>query len=66
MPAELLRHAEIQANRLGVADMQVAVRLRRKARHHRLDAAGIEIGLYDVANEVAAGFHRCFARCLDV
>src|SRR5947207_6621942 len=29
-PAELLRDAEIKGNRLGVADMQVAVRLRRK------------------------------------
>jgi hypothetical protein len=28
-PAEFLRHAEIQADRLGVADMQIAVRLRR-------------------------------------
>ena len=35
--AEFLRHAEIQADRLGVADMQIAVRLRRKAR----DDAGV-------------------------
>ena len=31
MPAEFLRDAEIQADRLGVADMEIAVRLRRKA-----------------------------------
>ena len=34
--AELLRDAEIQADRLGVADMQIAVRLGRKAGDDRL------------------------------
>ena len=58
MAAELLRHAEIQADRLGVADMQIAVRLRRKAGHDRLDAAGVEVGLDDVADEVAARLGR--------
>ena len=33
-PAELLGDAEIEADRLGVADVQIAVRLRRKAGHH--------------------------------
>ena len=42
--AEFLRDAEIQADRLGVADMQIAVRLGRKPRHHLLDAPGVEIG----------------------
>ncbi len=56
--AEFLGDAEIQADRLGVADMQVAVRLGRKAGDHRFDAAGIEIGLHDVADEVAAGLSR--------
>ena len=31
-PAEFLGDAEVQADRLGVADVQIAVRLRRKAR----------------------------------
>ena len=35
--------------------MQVAVRLGRKAGDHLLDAAGVEVGLNDVANEIAAG-----------
>ena len=43
--AEFLRDAEIQADRLGVADMQIAVRLRRKAGDDLLCAAGVEIGL---------------------
>ena len=50
--AELLRHAEIEADRLGVADVQVAVGLRRKARDHRLRPPRIEVGANDVANEV--------------
>ena len=52
-PAELLGDAEVQADRLGMADVQIAVRLRRKARDHRLVPARIEVGLHDVANEVA-------------
>ncbi len=36
--AEFLGDAEIQADRLGVADMQIAVRLGRKAGDHLLDA----------------------------
>src|SRR5258706_404112 len=60
--AELLGDAEIQTDRLGVADMEVAVRLRRKARHHRSVALGVEIGLDDVADKVAPRFfNRCFA-----
>ena len=55
-PPNSSRDAEVQADRLGVADMQVAVRLRREPRHHALRAAGIQVGLDDVANEVAAGF----------
>ncbi len=43
--AEFLGDAEVQADRLGVADMQIAVRLGRKAGDYRLDASGIEIGL---------------------
>ena len=58
MAAELLRHAEVEADRLGVADMQIAVRLGRKAGDDLLDAAGIEVGLDDVADEVAPGLRR--------
>ena len=47
--------------------MQIAVRLGRKAGDHLLDAAGIEIGLDDVADEVAPGLgRRGIAACLVV
>ena len=63
--AEFLGDAEIEADRLGVADVQIAVRLRRKAGHDLLDAAGVEIGLDDVADEIAARFDRArIASCL--
>src|SRR5262249_54353902 len=47
-------------DRLGVTDMQVSVRLRREAGHHRRDPVCGEIGRGDVANEIAPGrrFHR--------
>src|SRR5712691_7750193 len=62
--AEFLRHAEIEADRLGVADVQIAVRLRRKAGYHRSVALGVEIRLDDVADEIAPGFRYCrFAHC---
>ena len=57
LAAELLRDAEIQAYRLGVADMEIAVRLRRKPGDDLAGAAGREIGLDDVANEVATRFY---------
>ena len=59
--AELLGDAEVEADRLGVADVQVAVGLGRKARHHARVPAGIEVGLHDVADEVLPGLAR---RCL--
>ncbi len=52
-PGKFLRDAEIEPDRLGVADMQIAVRLRREPGHDHLVSAGVEIGLDDVANEVA-------------
>src|SRR5215470_18594625 len=55
----VLRDAEVEANRLGVADVQVAVGLGRKARDDRLVPPGLEVGLDDVANEVAAGLALC-------
>ena len=59
-PAELLRHAEIEADRLGVAEVEVAVRLGRKARHHSLVPARVDIGADDVADEILSrGANRC-------
>src|SRR6185436_7388872 len=53
-PAELLRQAEVDADRLGVADVQVAVRFGREAGR---DASAVLVaGLvlqHDVADEVA-------------
>src|SRR5437588_564846 len=54
-PAELLGNAEVERDRLGVADVQVAVRLGRKARHHRLLPPRLEVGAHDVADEILPG-----------
>ncbi len=54
--AELLRHAEIEANGLGVADVKIAVGLGRKPRDHPGMALRIKIGLNDVADEIASRF----------
>ena len=56
LAAEFLGDAEVQANGLGVADVEIAVRLRRKPGDDLANAAVREIGLDDVANEVAARF----------
>ena len=53
LAAELLGDAEIQADGLGVSDMEIAVGLRRKPGDDLAGAAAGEIGLDDVANEVA-------------
>ncbi len=55
MTAEFLRNGKIQADRFGVADMQIAVGFGREARHHLFGAASVEVGLDDVADEVAPG-----------
>ncbi len=44
--------SEIQADRLCVAEMQIAVRFRRKARDDALDQAAGEVSLDHVANEI--------------
>ena len=49
----LLRNAEIQANRLGVPDVQVAIRLGRKARDRRGMHTARKITRNDVADEIA-------------
>ena len=53
LPANSCGDAEIERDRLGVADMQIAVRLRRKSGHDPRVLFGCEVGLDDVANEVA-------------
>ena len=54
--AKFLGDAEVEADRLGVADMQIAVRLGREAGDHRLAPPGCEIGANDVADEILPGF----------
>jgi hypothetical protein len=57
--AEFLRDAEIEANRLGVTDVQIPVRLRRKAGHHAGVAFRGEIVGDDIADEIAPHlYHR--------
>src|SRR5262249_52039872 len=58
--AEFLGDAEIERDRLGMADMQVAVRLRREPGYDLLVFAGGEIGLHDVADEVAPCLCGCW------
>ena len=54
--AEFLGDAEIQADRFGVADMEIAVRLRRKPSDDGLVPARGDIRANDVADEVLARF----------
>ena len=55
-PAELLRDAEVQADRLGVADVQIAVRLGRKpGADPPPPPPGGPVGGDDLADEVEAG-----------
>ena len=58
LAAELRGQAEIEADGFGVADVQIAVGLRRKARvYASLILVGLQVVQYDVANEIgwAAG-----------
>src|ERR1700743_191407 len=68
-PGKFLRNAEIERDRLRMADMEIAVRFRRKPGHDLLVFLRVEISLYDIANEVAACLcryrfcgHSCFLR----
>ena len=54
MAAELLRDAEVERDRLRVADVEVAVRLGREAGHDLRDPALAHVGGDDVADEVAS------------
>ena len=60
--AELFGDAEIERDGLGVADVQVAVRLRREPGHDLGVPLRGEIGGDDVADEIASGFREGFAR----
>ncbi len=53
-PAELASDAEAEADRLGVADVEVAVRFGGKAGDDGLDPAFAKVGGDDLADEVAA------------
>ena len=55
--AELARHAEVQADRLGMPQMQVAVGFRRKARVHLTPETTRRVVVHDAgADEVHTGF----------
>ncbi len=63
-PGVIARQAEIEADRLRMADVQVAVRLRREAGDHirqavALVGAGLQVGLDDRAQEVGSGRSAC-------
>src|ERR1700688_2066283 len=62
-PAELLRHPKIEADRLGMTDMEIAVGLRRKPGHDFLAAPGGKVGRDNVANEIMPGFPRPGRTC---
>ncbi len=50
--------AEVQANRFGVAKVQIAIGLWRKARDHALDLTLGQVGIDNVANKVNGGYGR--------
>src|SRR5690606_4637522 len=58
LTTRLLRQAEIQADRLGMPYVQVAVGLRRKARHDLRVLAALQVGLNDLTQKV--GWRRGF------
>ena len=51
-PAEILRDAEIDPERLRVADMQIGVRLRREARVDAVEAPGAQVLLHRLADKI--------------
>src|SRR5690349_5788718 len=56
--AELPGDTEIQTNRLGMTDVEIAVWLWREAGNDLFDPTGIKVSLDDVTNKVAACFGR--------
>ena len=70
--AELLGDPEVERDRLGVADVEVSVRLGREARHDLRDPALAHVGGDDLADEIApfgsgrsVGAHAAAARHLE-
>ena len=60
LAAELGGQAEVEADGLGVADVQIAVRLGRKARvHAALVLVGLQVVEDDVADEIRGAGRRC-------
>jgi hypothetical protein len=57
--AEFAGDAEVEADRLGVPDVQVAVGLRREACHHALVLPGLEVRRHDVADEILPRLAGC-------
>jgi hypothetical protein len=53
-PTELLGDPEVERDRLGVADVEVSVRLGREAGHDLRDPALTHIGGNDLADEIAS------------
>ena len=62
LTVELAGDAEVQAYRLGVADVQVAVRLRWKTCHHAADAAGGQVLLDHLPEKVLVLLPRLMPR----
>jgi hypothetical protein len=60
LATEFLRDAEIEADRLGMADVKVSVRFRREARDDLAVSLRIAVGRDNVPDEVAPGFHNHF------
>ena len=52
-PPNSFRDAEIQADRLGMPDMQITVGLWRKARDDALRPTGVQIGTHNLADKIA-------------
>ena len=61
-PAELLGHAEVQADRLGMTDMEIAVGLGWKPGYDLANPPLGEVGRNDVADKVVRRRSRCFTR----
>ena len=67
--AEFLGDAEVETDGLGVADVEIAVGLGRKPRHHAPVAALSQIRAYDIADEIPPallGRGLCFAHCVQL
>ena len=60
LSAVLLGNAEVDAQRLGMADMQIAVRLRREARAHMVEPTVGKILVDKVLDEIRGSLFRSF------